>query len=157
MQRSYGGKECGLYSRVRGGRPRVMGGFYCNCRRTGIITHVIHFVYFISQILNLGDFEVGFSIQSCGKPLQYSLCAEETGIEKVPPPPPFSNLNLIHLVDTRICRSGAQWCCIQCFHVEFTKETPQPPHQFWSDYDQLDVPSRSYPPQTFQEINTAIQ
>jgi len=35
------------------------------------------------QILNLGNFDIGFSVQSCGKPLQYALCAEHIGIEKI--------------------------------------------------------------------------
>lgn len=35
------------------------------------------------QCFNLGNFDIGFSIQSCGKPLQYSLAAEEIGIDKI--------------------------------------------------------------------------
>eukprot|EP00026_Physarum_polycephalum_P006086 Phypoly_transcript_06127.p1 GENE.Phypoly_transcript_06127~~Phypoly_transcript_06127.p1 ORF type:complete len:593 (+),score=95.33 Phypoly_transcript_06127:77-1780(+) len=35
------------------------------------------------QTFNLGNFDIGFSIQSCGKPLQYALCAEEIGIDKI--------------------------------------------------------------------------
>lgn len=35
------------------------------------------------QVLTLGDATKEFSIQSCGKPLQYSICAEEIGTQKI--------------------------------------------------------------------------
>lgn len=35
------------------------------------------------QIFCLGDSDVDYSIQSCGKPLQYSICAEELGTSKI--------------------------------------------------------------------------
>jgi len=35
------------------------------------------------QMLVLGDALTDFSIQSCGKPLQYAICAEEIGLSKI--------------------------------------------------------------------------
>jgi glutaminase len=33
--------------------------------------------------MSLGDIDVDFSMQSCGKPLLYSFCAESVGLKKV--------------------------------------------------------------------------
>lgn len=55
-------------------------------------------------------------MQSCGKPLQYALCAEEIGIDAVCYIIIINNQNGLLLIDfvldPQICRTGTKWCGI---------------------------------------------